>query len=103
MTIEQSHFMFFMYISCISCLTVATEDGAILPLGPLDADPDRQRSGALDAVVSGFYHCYGFPTPDILTCPVEGLLTLVVKATEWLLQRGLPLCSQQAIDLDNYR
>ena len=87
-----------MYGNFLACLTVDMEAGAVFPLGSLGADLACRHSGALDAVVSGSYHCDENPTPDIHVFTVLGLPPLGGNAAGQDIQRVLHLCSQQAVD-----
>ena len=70
---SRSHFVFVGKLGfSLAYLEVDMEDGAILPLGILDTDPDLRNSGSLDAAVNGPYHSDGDPTPDIPACPGVG-------------------------------
>ena len=50
-------------------LPVDIEASAVLPLRPLNTDPDYGHPGSLDTAAGGPYHCDSYPTPDISACP----------------------------------
>ena len=87
-----------MYVSCLDFLTVYMETSNVLPLGPLDADPDCPHSGDLDEVMTVFYCCGGKPNLDIPEYLGVKLPTLGVEADGQVLQRDLQLSAQQVVN-----
>ena len=84
----------------LAYLAVEMEASDILPLRPLDTDPDLWHLVALDADLIGPYHSYGDPNPGIPACPILGMPPLGVWLDVQSLQRGLRLCDYQAVKLD---
>ena len=90
-----------MFGISLDYLVVEIEASAVLPLGLLDTDPDRQHLGALDAAVSGSDHSYDEPTPDIPACLGVGLTPLGGEAADQALQCGSRLQAKQAVNRDD--
>ena len=68
---------------------VDMESGAVLLLGPLDADSGCQHLVSPVSFLSGYYHCDGGPNMDIPAHMIVGLPPLGGKADGQALQRGL--------------
>ena len=63
----QSHFVFIrMFDIPLAYLLADMEVDYVLPLWPLDTDPDQWYSGFPDAAVIGSYHIDGDPTLIVL-------------------------------------
>ena len=86
-----------VYGNLLACLMVDMDDGAVLPLGTLDADPDHRHSGELYSVMRVSHHCYVTPTMNIPECLVVGLPPLGGKAAFQALQRVFCLCDEHAV------
>ena len=69
----------------------------MLPLRPLENDPDHRHLGSLDEVVSITYHGDGKPTPYIPECLRVGFPPLGGEVASQVLQCGLCLGDQKAV------
>ena len=87
-----------MYGNCLDYLTVNMEDVSVLSLRKMGADPYLRHLVALDAAVSGSYHCYDNPTPDIPKCMFVGLPPLGDEADGQAPHQSIHLCAKQSIN-----
>ena len=98
MNMVWSHFFLRKFYFSIAYLAVYMESGAILPLRPLYTDPNRRHLGDLNAAVNAYYRSYCDLTPDILACLRVGFPPLSGETAVRVLQSGLRIGAQQAID-----
>ena len=84
-----------MVSGCI--LPVEIDTSTVLPLKPLNADPNRGNLGAPYIVVGGPHHCDGETTPDIAACPGVVFPSLGGEADGRVFQCCLCLGTHQAV------
>ena len=81
----------------MACLHKEVDPRAILPLGPLHADPVRWQPGSSDAAMSGAHQSDCNDTLDVATRLRVGLLILGGKATGYPFQGSRRLHPQKPV------